>query len=71
MGGYHQLRQMYPGKRIVIAEFGWPSAGYNFKLATPGLFEQAVVLRDFISRAEADGHRLQHRRSHRPAMEDL
>ena len=55
MGGYHQLREMYPGKRIVIAEFGWPSAGYNFKLAKPGHFEQAAVLRDFISRAEAMG----------------
>jgi len=55
MGGYHQLREMYPGKRIVIAEFGWPSAGYNFKDAKPGLFEQAVILRDFISRADAMG----------------
>ena len=26
---YDKLRQAYPGKRIVIAEFGWPSAGYN------------------------------------------
>ena len=25
-----------PGKRIVIAEFGWPSAGYNFQQANPG-----------------------------------
>ena len=27
---YDKLRQAHPGKRIVIAEFGWPSAGYNF-----------------------------------------
>jgi hypothetical protein len=27
---YDKLRKMFPGKRIVIAEFGWPSAGYNF-----------------------------------------
>jgi hypothetical protein len=27
--------QMFPGKRIVIAEFGWPSAGYNLKNANP------------------------------------
>src|SRR5215813_10649446 len=26
---YTKLRQAHPGKRIVIAEFGWPSAGYN------------------------------------------
>jgi len=33
---YDKLRQAYPGKRIVIAEFGWPSAGYNLKDADPG-----------------------------------
>jgi exo-beta-1,3-glucanase (GH17 family)/cellulose synthase/poly-beta-1,6-N-acetylglucosamine synthase-like glycosyltransferase len=55
LGGYETLRRLYPGKRIVIAEFGWPSAGYNFKNATPGRIEQAVVLRDFVSRAEAFG----------------
>ncbi|MGE3990645.1 MAG: glycosyl transferase family 2, partial [Pseudorhodoplanes sp.] len=55
IGGYHQLRQMYPGKRIVIAEFGWPSNGYNFKLAQPGHFEQAHVIRDFVARANAIG----------------
>jgi exo-beta-1,3-glucanase (GH17 family)/cellulose synthase/poly-beta-1,6-N-acetylglucosamine synthase-like glycosyltransferase len=55
IGGYQELRRMYPGKRIVIAEFGWPSAGYNLKDARPGRFEQAVVLRDFINRAEALG----------------
>ena len=26
---YDKLRRAHPGKRIVIAEFGWPSAGYN------------------------------------------
>ena len=52
---YDKLRQAYPGKRIVIAEFGWPSAGYNMKNANPGRTEQAVTLRDFVSRAEAYG----------------
>ena len=52
---YDKLRQAYPGKRIVIAEFGWPSAGYNLRDANPGRVEQAIVLRDFISRAEALG----------------
>ncbi|MEA2829775.1 MAG: hypothetical protein QOF22_523, partial [Bradyrhizobium sp.] len=40
---------------IVIAEFGWPSAGYNLQKAIPGPFEQAVTLRNFVSRAEAIG----------------
>jgi exo-beta-1,3-glucanase (GH17 family)/cellulose synthase/poly-beta-1,6-N-acetylglucosamine synthase-like glycosyltransferase len=52
---YDKLRQAYPGKRIVIAEFGWPSAGYNFKDANPGRIEQAMALRDFVTRAEAYG----------------
>ncbi|TAK50130.1 MAG: glycosyltransferase [Xanthobacteraceae bacterium] len=52
---YQKLREAFPGKRIVIAEFGWPSAGYNLRAATPGRFEQAVVLRTFVSRAETIG----------------
>jgi exo-beta-1,3-glucanase (GH17 family)/cellulose synthase/poly-beta-1,6-N-acetylglucosamine synthase-like glycosyltransferase len=52
---YDKLREAYPGKRIVIAEFGWPSAGYNYHDAYPGKLEQAAVLRDFVSRARALG----------------
>ncbi|MDI3471502.1 MAG: beta-(1-3)-glucosyl transferase [Pseudolabrys sp.] len=55
IGGYDQLRRMYPGKRIVIAEFGWPSAGYNFKKADPGRLQQAEIIRDFAVRAESYG----------------
>ena len=52
---YDKLRRAYPGKRIVIAEFGWPSAGYNYQRAIPGRIEQALVIRDFLARAEAYG----------------
>jgi exo-beta-1,3-glucanase (GH17 family)/cellulose synthase/poly-beta-1,6-N-acetylglucosamine synthase-like glycosyltransferase len=52
---YQLLRDQFPGKRIVIAEFGWPSAGYNLQNAVPGPFQQAVVLRNFVKRAEAIG----------------
>src|ERR1700738_4084001 len=52
---YQKLRDAFPGKRIVIAEFGWPSAGYNLKNGMPGPFQQAVTLRNFVSRAEAIG----------------
>jgi exo-beta-1,3-glucanase (GH17 family)/cellulose synthase/poly-beta-1,6-N-acetylglucosamine synthase-like glycosyltransferase len=52
---YDKLRQAYPGKRIVIAEFGWPSAGYNLKNANPGRLDQARTLRDFVSKADAWG----------------
>jgi cellulose synthase/poly-beta-1,6-N-acetylglucosamine synthase-like glycosyltransferase/exo-beta-1,3-glucanase (GH17 family) len=52
---HQKLRDAFPGKRIVIAEFGWPSAGYNLQDADPGAFQQAVVLRNFVARAEAIG----------------
>src|SRR5438445_869306 len=52
---YNLLRNLFPGKRIVIAEFGWPSAGYNLRNADPGPFQQALTLRNFVSRAEALG----------------
>ena len=52
---YQQLREAYPGKHIVIAEFGWPSAGMNRKDAVPGKLAQAQVIRDFVTRADAMG----------------
>ncbi len=52
---YNRLRAAYPGKRIVIAEFGWPSAGYNRDAAVPGELAQANVIRTFTSRADALG----------------
>ena len=52
---YRKLREAYPGKHIVIAEFGWPSAGLNRKDAVPGKLIQAEIIRDFITRADAMG----------------
>lgn len=49
------LRDSFPGKRVVVAEFGWPSQGYNLKSANPGPFEQATILRNFVTRAESIG----------------
>jgi len=55
IGIYDRLRAAYPGKRIVIAEFGWPSAGYNRDGAVPGELLQAQVIRGFTARADALG----------------
>jgi exo-beta-1,3-glucanase (GH17 family)/cellulose synthase/poly-beta-1,6-N-acetylglucosamine synthase-like glycosyltransferase len=52
---YQRLREAYPGKRIVIAEFGWPSAGLNRKDAVPSPIAQAEIVRDFVTRADAMG----------------
>ena len=68
---YNQLRQAYPGKRIVIAEFGWPSAGYNRRDADPGPLAQAAGAARLRQPRRGARHRLQHHRSLRPAVEDL
>jgi exo-beta-1,3-glucanase (GH17 family)/cellulose synthase/poly-beta-1,6-N-acetylglucosamine synthase-like glycosyltransferase len=52
---YQFLRNQFPGKRIMVAEFGWPSAGYNLGGAFPGAFAQATILRNFVNRAESIG----------------
>ncbi|WP_147163443.1 glycosyltransferase family 2 protein [Pararhodospirillum oryzae] len=52
---YDELRAAFPGKRVVIAEFGWPSRGYNDRAAEPDPVTQAKVLRDFINEAERLG----------------
>jgi len=52
---YDLLRKTFPGKHIVIAEFGWPSSGYNRGAAFPGKFAQAGIMREFVSRAHALG----------------
>ena len=52
---YEDLRQAYPGKRIVIAEFGWPSRGYNRNGATPRLQSQADIIRGFLAEAHQRG----------------
>jgi exo-beta-1,3-glucanase (GH17 family)/cellulose synthase/poly-beta-1,6-N-acetylglucosamine synthase-like glycosyltransferase len=52
---YDILRRQFPDKSIVVGEFGWPSAGNNFKRAVPSPIGQAAILRGFIARAAAVG----------------
>jgi len=54
-GKYDRLRRAFPGKRIVIAEFGWPSQGYNFKAAEVSPVIQAQIVRQFLAEARARG----------------
>ncbi len=49
------LRKAYPGKKIVISEFGWPSQGYNNLDAKPGALAQASVIREFLGEADRHG----------------
>lgn len=52
---YADLKRAFPGKKIVIAEFGWPSAGTNVKAARPGALEQAELTRRFMVEADKRG----------------
>lgn len=49
------LRETYPGKRIIVTEFGWPSHGYNLLDADPGALTQAQIIRDFLAEARRLG----------------
>ncbi|MEO5374397.1 MAG: glycosyltransferase [Alphaproteobacteria bacterium] len=49
------LRRKYPGKKIVIGEYGWPSNGYNKLAAVPGPMIQAKLLREFLAEARKRG----------------
>lgn len=52
---YADLKRAFPGKKIVIAEFGWPSAGTNVRAAHPGALEQAELIRKFMVEADKRG----------------
>jgi exo-beta-1,3-glucanase (GH17 family)/cellulose synthase/poly-beta-1,6-N-acetylglucosamine synthase-like glycosyltransferase len=47
----NELKQLYPGKRIVIGEVGWPSNGRSIRDAVASVSNQAVFLRRFLARA--------------------
>jgi exo-beta-1,3-glucanase (GH17 family)/cellulose synthase/poly-beta-1,6-N-acetylglucosamine synthase-like glycosyltransferase len=52
---HDRLQETFPDKNIVIAEFGWPSGGYNRGEAVTGRIEEASILRYFISTARRRG----------------
>jgi glucan 1,3-beta-glucosidase len=53
-----QVEAAFPGKRILIGETGYPSAGRQREQAVPGLVEEARFIREFLAYAAAyDGGR--------------
>jgi exo-beta-1,3-glucanase (GH17 family)/cellulose synthase/poly-beta-1,6-N-acetylglucosamine synthase-like glycosyltransferase len=52
---YAEVEHAYPGKRIVLAEVGWPSAGLTIGDAVPSRVNQAKFLRTFLNRVEGTG----------------
>jgi exo-beta-1,3-glucanase (GH17 family) len=49
-----EMRRAFPGKPVVIAETGWPSAGPVREGAVPSLENQRRFMADFLTRARAE-----------------
>jgi len=48
---YQQLTRAFPGKPVLIAEVGWPSAGHALNAAEPSKANEAQFLRQFFNAA--------------------
>lgn len=51
---YHQVRQAFPGKKVVVGEVGWPSNGDRFRYAQPSVADEAAFLRRWFALAERE-----------------
>ena len=52
---YDAIVQRFPGKTIMVAETGWPTAGRTRSAAAAGLVEKATFVADFMRLAERRG----------------
>ena len=52
---YARVAAAFPGKRVIIGEVGWPSAGRMRSVALPSSINQARVLHDVVSMARQNG----------------
>jgi exo-beta-1,3-glucanase (GH17 family) len=48
-----EMQRQFPGRRLMIGETGWPSAGRAREDAVPSIVDQARYLRDFLVYAKA------------------
>jgi exo-beta-1,3-glucanase (GH17 family)/cellulose synthase/poly-beta-1,6-N-acetylglucosamine synthase-like glycosyltransferase len=46
---YRELQTLYPNKKVVIGEVGWPSYGDRKMFAVPTLSEEAHFIRDWLN----------------------
>ncbi len=52
---YNEIASAFPGKKIVIGEVGWPSAGDRKSVATPSVEDEAQFIRQWVKEASAPG----------------
>jgi exo-beta-1,3-glucanase (GH17 family)/cellulose synthase/poly-beta-1,6-N-acetylglucosamine synthase-like glycosyltransferase len=55
LGQIAGIKKVFPGKPVMLAEVGWPSAGKARQTAEPSLINQALFLRRFLNSAEDRG----------------
>jgi exo-beta-1,3-glucanase (GH17 family) len=53
-----QVVAAFPGKEVLIGEFGWPSAGRMREAALPSRINQARTLQEVVAQASRDGYRV-------------
>jgi exo-beta-1,3-glucanase (GH17 family)/cellulose synthase/poly-beta-1,6-N-acetylglucosamine synthase-like glycosyltransferase len=51
---FHRIQKAFPNKPVIIAEVGWPSRGRTHESAVASEANEALFLRRFLKRAEAD-----------------
>jgi exo-beta-1,3-glucanase (GH17 family)/cellulose synthase/poly-beta-1,6-N-acetylglucosamine synthase-like glycosyltransferase len=51
---YHELQKAYPGKKIILTEVGWPSAGKTRGGAETGIVNEGRFLRQFLNAARVN-----------------
>ncbi|UKL13078.1 glycosyltransferase [Dissulfurimicrobium hydrothermale] len=49
MSRYEQVKNAFPGKHILLAEVGWPSAGSRRGPAKPSVINEAKFVREFLN----------------------
>jgi exo-beta-1,3-glucanase (GH17 family) len=53
-----QIVGAFPGKEVLLGEFGWPSAGRMREAALPSRVNQARALHEVLTLAKRDGYRV-------------
>jgi exo-beta-1,3-glucanase (GH17 family)/cellulose synthase/poly-beta-1,6-N-acetylglucosamine synthase-like glycosyltransferase len=48
---YNEIASAFPGRKIVIGEVGWPSAGDRKTVATPSVEDEAQFIRQWVKEA--------------------
>lgn len=52
---YNYVKSLYPGKKVMIGETGWPSSGPSYGTAVPSAENQARFVREFTAIAKSNG----------------